>query len=197
MPTFTLISQQLSEGEEPFVAAVDAALVALGAIGLQDVIVTRREGINKRPRMDVTLSHVASGPLIFRAAYFTAAYGQDVDVQANAFFAARPNARVHFVRDVGNDHRSSLNSDAVMVIYSVSPLPNCGYNRSRVIIVEALANIAAGASGQAQLVSADGLVTGEVISVVNRFDSQWDIGTRGYATPRLGTCVWDGYKMCC
>jgi hypothetical protein len=84
-----------------------------------------------------------------------------------------------------------------MAIYSESPKPNCGYNRSRVIIVQATANIAAGATGPAQLVDAAGLVTGQTIQVVNRFDSQWDTGTRGYASLRNGTCVWDGFKTCC
>ena len=195
---FALISQQVSDGVSTFVAAVDAALLALGAIGLQDAVLTRRQGKSGgRPKLDLSLSYAAAGPLIMRAAYFTAAYGQDPDAQAAAFFAGTPNARAHFIRDVGDDTRGSLNANAIMVIYSTSALPNCGYDRSRVVIVETLADIAAGDTGPAQLVSAAGLVTGETIQVVNRFDSQWDVGTRGYATLRNGTCVWDGFKTCC
>lgn len=195
---YALISQQVSEGIASFVAAVDAALLALGPIGLQDVLLTRRQGkTGGRPKLDVSLSYQASGPLTFRAAYFTGAYGQDVDTQAAAFFAGIPNARTHFIRDVGDDARGSLNDDAIMVVYSASPLPNCGYNRSRVVIVQATANIAAGATGPAQLVDAAGLVTGQTIQVINRFDSQWDVGTRGYASLRNGTCLWDGFKTCC
>ncbi len=195
---FALISQGISEGIGGFVADVDAALVALGPIGVQDLVLTRRQGKSSgRPKLDLTLSYATPGPISLRAAYFTAAYGQDVDTQAAAFFAAIPTARVHFTRDVGDDTRGSLNADAIMVVYSESPLPNCAYNKSRVVIVETLENIAPGASGDAQLVDAAGLVVGEVIEVVNRFDSQWDIGTRGYASLRNGTCVWDGFKTCC
>lgn len=195
---YALISQAISQSIAGFVAQVDAALVTVGPIGLQDALLTRRQGKGRgRPKLDLTLSYTTSGPLNMRAAYFTGAYGQDVDTQAAAFFAALPNARVHFIRDVGDDERGSLNSNAIMVIYSESVLPNCAYNRSRVVIVEATENIAAGATGDAQLVDASGLVVGETIQVVNRFDSQWDTGTRGYAVLRNGTCLWDGFQTCC
>lgn len=193
-----LVSQQISVGVSSFVTAVDAALVALGPIGLQDVVLTRRQGQSAgRPKLDVSLVYVTPGPLSFRAAYFTAAYGQDLDTQAATFFAGLPLARAHFIRDVGDDSRGALNADAIMVVYSLSPLPNCGYDKSRVVIVETLEDIAAGSSGDAQLVDANGLVTGQVIEVINRFDSQWDVGTRGYASLRNGTCLWDGFKTCC
>ncbi len=198
MTTYARISQDLSQAIGPYVAAVDAALLALGPIGLQTAFLTRRQGkTGGRPKLDLTLSYTPAGPITMRAAYFTAAYGQDPDVQAAAFFAGLPTARVHFLRDVGDDARGSLDANAIMAIYSTSLLPNCGYDRSRVIIVETLEDIAAGATGDAQLVDAAGLVTGEVIEVVNRFDSQWDLGTRGYAIIQNGTCVWDGFKTCC
>lgn len=195
---FALVTQQISEGIGSFVTAVDAALVAIGPIGLQDLVLSRRQGQSSgRPKLDITLSYTTPGPIAFRAAYFTGAYGQNPDTLAAAFFAGLPLARAHFIRDVGDDSRGALNADAIMVVYSASPLPNCGYDRSRVVIVETTANITAGASGPAQLVDAAGLVTGQVIQVVNRFDSQWNVGTRGYASLRNGTCLWDGFKTCC
>jgi len=198
MTTFALISQDISQGVEPYVAAIDAALLALGAIGLQDLVLTRRQGKSAgRPKLDLSVAYVTPGPLTFRAAFFTGAYGQDPDTQAAVFFAASPLARVHLIRDVGDDRTGSLNDNAIMAVYSSSSLPNCGYDRSRPIIVQALADIAAGAVGAAQMVDAAGLVAGATIQVVNRFDSLWSSGTRGYATIRNGTCLWDGFKTCC
>jgi hypothetical protein len=194
----TIISQDLSQAVLPFVTSVDNALLALGPVGIQDLVLTRREGMQRRiPRMDLTVSYVSPGPLTFRATAFAGRSGDDVDAQSASFFAANPTYRAHFIRDVGDDRRGSLQPNAIMVVYAEMGLSNCGYNRSRVVVVEPLANIAAGASGLAQVVGAAGPLPGEVITVVNRFDSTWVAGARGYASPRNGSCIWDGYKTCC
>jgi len=194
---FIRIAQALSVSAESYVQQVDLALQALGPIGLQSLVVTRREGDNRRvPRLETTISYVTPGPVDFRAIAFSSTQGQDPDVIAAALFANNPSARVHFIRDVSSDHRGSLDNNIIMLIYAETVMPNCGYDRSKVVIVEALAPILAGASGNAEIVSASGLA-GQVISIVNRFDSTWNAGARGYATTRLGSCIWDGYKTCC
>jgi hypothetical protein len=193
-----LISQDLSQGVLPYIDTIDQALMALGPIGIQDLVLTRREGFQRgAPKLDLTVSYVTPGPLMFRAIAFGGRSGDDVDALSAAFFAANPGFRAHFIRDVGDDRRGSLMPNVIMVVYSEVSLSNCGYNRARVIIVEALADIAAGASGPAQVVGASGVLPGQVISIVNRFDSTWATGARGYASPRNGSCTWDGYKTCC
>ncbi len=196
-PTYRLIRQELSQSISGFVADVSAVLGSLGPIGLQSVFLSRREGFGHRPRLDLTLCYATPGPLEFNAAFFGGSAGSDPDAQAASFFGADATFRAHFIRDVGDQRRGRLDSNAIMVIYATNELSNCGQDRQRPVIVEALGNIAAGATGSAQLVSASGLVLGGVISVVNRFDTLWAIGTRGYATVRPGTCVWDGYPSCC
>lgn len=198
MALMTLISQDLSQGIQPYVADVNAALQALGPVGIQDVIVTRREGMQRRvPKLSTTVSYVSPGPLSFRAASFLGRSGADVDASAIAFFAANPTYRAHFIRDVGDDRRGSLVPNGIMVVYATQTLSNCGYNRSRIVVVQALAPIAAGASGSAQVVGVSGLLAGQTLTVVNRSDTSWSAGARGYASLRNGTCVWDGFKTCC
>ena len=196
--TYTLITQDSTQSVQSWVAAVSTALAGLGLVGLQDVLVTRLEAFGKRGRLRVTLSTTSAGPVSLAAVYFGVTSGPtSPDVQAAAFFAANPLFRVLFIRDVGEEHRGGLDSNAIMVIYGTTPLSNCGQGRSRPMIVQALGNIVSGATGSAQMVSAAGLVAGSVISVVNRFDTTWVAGTNGYATPRAGTCIFDGFKTCC
>lgn len=195
---YKLLTQGVSQAVQSFVSDVDIALVALGTIGMQDVILTRLEDLGKRPRLRLTLSYSTPGPLQMRAAYFGITSGpQAPDVQSAAFFAATPLARAAFIRDVGNEMRGQLDSNAIMVIYGTTPLTNCGQGRARPMIVQALAPIAAGAAGSAQMVSSTGLVAGAVVSIVNRFDTTWATGARGYAIARAGSCIMDGFKTCC
>jgi hypothetical protein len=195
---YGLITQDSTESVQSWVAAVSAYLSGLGLSGLQDVQLTRLEALGKRGRLRCTIVSASGGPLSLAAAYFGATSGPQLpDAQAATFFAANPLYRALFIRDVGEEHRGGLDANAIMIVYGTTPLSNCGQSRSRPMIVQALANIASGATGSAQLVSASGLVAGSVISVVNRFDTTWLSGTRGYATPRAGSCVFDGFKTCC
>lgn len=195
---YAIITQDSTQSVQSWVAAVNANLAGLGPVGIQDVLVTRLEALGKRGRLRVTLTGAFNGALVLGAAYFGVTSGPTApDVQAAAFFAANPLYRALFIRDVGEEHRGGLDYNAIMVVYGTTPLSNCGQGKSRPMVVQALGNILAGATGSAQMVSATGLVTGSVISVVNRFDTTWLSGTRGYATPRAGSCVFDGFKTCC
>jgi hypothetical protein len=196
-PAYALIRQELSQSPAGFAADVNAWLVAAGSIGIQSLFLTRREAFGRRPRMDLTISYSTPGPLAFRAAAFGGSAAVDPDALAAAFFVANPTYRVHFTRDIGDQRRGMLDSNLIMVVYATNVLSNCGQDRQRTVVVEALGLIAPGASGNAQLVSAAGLVAGGVITVTNRFDSPWASGTRGYAAVRPGSCEWDGYPSCC
>jgi hypothetical protein len=194
--SYQLVNQNLNDAPTVFAAQVDTVLQGLGSIGLQDVFLTRREGLAQRLRLQMTLSYTTAGPLAVRATAFSGVNG-DVDTQAAAFLAANPTYRVLFIRDIGSSQRGALDDNVIMLIYATTVLSNCGQDRSRPVIVEALGNILAGASGSVQLVGAAGLVAGGVITAINRFDSTWATGKRGYAQVRPGSCLWDGYPTCC
>ncbi len=196
-PAYALIRQELSQSPAGFAADVNTWLTAAGPIGIQSAFLTRREAFGRRPRLDLTISYSTPGPLTLRAAAFGGGAATDPDALAAAFFAANPTYRVQFIRDIGDQRRGMLDSNLIMVIYGTTVLSNCGQDKQRTVIVEALAPIAAGASGSAQLVSEAGLVVGGVITVTNRFDTPWAAGTRGYASVRPGSCAWDGYPSCC
>lgn len=198
---YALYTQQLNDSLPTYVASINTALTALGPIGVQDVLVTRLEdGPGKRGRLRITLSYSAPGTVLVGAAYFSSVLPTDpgdVDAQAATFFATNPLYRALVIRDIGNEHRGGLDANAILVLYATTPLSNCGQDRARPMIVQALAGIAAGATGPVQMVSANGLIAGATLMAVNRFDTTWAVGTRGYAMPRAGTCIVDGYKTCC
>lgn len=198
---FALFVQDVSQSLQSYVAAINTALVALGPIGLQDVVVTRLEdGPGRRGRLRTTISYTRSGTVNVGAAYFSANIPTDpgdVDAQAAAFFATNFRARSLFIRDIGDNLRGGLDSNAIMVLYATNQLSNCGQNRARPMIVSALANIAAGASGYAQMVSATGPIPTVILNLVNRSSFTWPAGELGYAAPRVGSCIVDGYVTCC
>lgn len=195
MISYQVINQELNESTPDYVARIDAAFVAAGALGLQDVFITRRLDYNT-VRFATTLALTDPGPAAVRVSYFTRTSAATVDAQIATFFAANPTYRVIFVRDVSQEIRRRLDHDAVMVFYITSLIPNCGQDRSRPVIVQALEEIAAGATGQVQLVSAAGLLP-DTFQVTNRSSSVWEVDTRGYAQVAPGTCLWDGYAGCC
>jgi hypothetical protein len=130
---YGLITQDSTESIQKWVGAVSGYLAGLGPIGLQDVILTRLEALGKRGRMRVTLVTESSGPLVVGAAYFGVTAGPtSPDVQSAAFFTANPLYRALFIRDVGEEHRGGLDSNATMVIYATTPLSNCGQGQYRV-----------------------------------------------------------------
>lgn len=187
--------QDLDESTSGMVARLDAELSLIGAIGLQDVSMTKRLRLNT-VRWEFTLQYTTPGPVQFGAAYFSSLAGSSVDSQVAAFFAAHPNYRIHFIQDVSQERRRKLDHDAICCIYATTLLPNCGQDRSRPIIVRPLGNIAAGASGNVQMVVASGQFA-TIFSVTNRAGFQWNAGIKGYAAARPGTCIWDGYPTCC
>jgi hypothetical protein len=194
MPTATLIAQKLNESPADLVARVDAFLVAAGAIGLQQVLVTRRSDA-PGPRFTLSIVYTTPGPLSMRAASFIGTPTNPADTQANAFFAAHTGYRAHVLRDLGDQRRGALGIDALMAIYAESTVPNCGYDRSRMILVKATQIIAAGASGTASRVFNGG--TGTAVTIYNRSTISWAIGVSGYAFPRAGDCLYDAIPTCC
>jgi hypothetical protein len=193
--TYQLFTQNVNEATSAMVKRLDVLLQSLGPIGMQDTVLSRRLNLNTI-RYELTLEYQTPGPAHFRAVYFTSLYGSNTDRQADHYFFKHPTYRVHFVHDVSQERRRKLDVDSVMAIYATSLIPNCGQDRSRPVVVQAVANIAAGASGNVTLVAASGLLT-DTFSAVNRMNFTWLAGQRGYASVRPGTCVWDAYPTCC
>jgi hypothetical protein len=119
-----------------------------------------------------------------------------VDALAAAFFAAHPTYRVHFCIDISLERRRSLLRNSVLALYVDSVMPNCGSDRSRPVVVEAVDTMVAGATGTVALVTASGLASNQ-FEVTNRSGFTWHAGQRGYAAAAMGTCDWDGYGTCC
>ena len=194
MPTSQLVAQELNESPADYVARIDTLLVSLGAIGLQTFLITRRSDA-PGPRFTLTLVYTDPGPVALRAAAFVGTASSSAQAQANAFFAANPTYRAHFIRDIGDQRRGRLGTDAIVVVYATTDAPNCGYDRSRLVVVKATADIAAGASGAGVRITSGG--NAEVITVYNRSTITWSTNVRGYAFPRAGDCVYDGVPTCC
>jgi hypothetical protein len=192
-----LIVQAISEAPQGFAAQVNTFLGGLGPIGLQSVLVTRRGWHSPGPRLSATLLYTPGAlTTTFAAVGFTGSTALGTAAaQATAFLAATPALRGHVLRDIGDQRRGRLDSDVLMLIYAPASLPNCGWDRSRMIIAQASAPIAPGAVGSA--VHITGLGTAETITVTNRGTITWDAMAYGYVFPRQGTCTWDGVPTCC
>jgi hypothetical protein len=190
-----VINQELNESTADYVAKIDATLVFWGPLGIQDVFLTRRLDYNT-VRYACTIVIAEPGPAVFRAAYFERTITQTVEAQVDAFFAANPTYRAVFVRDVSQEVRRRLDRDSVMILYIASLVPNCGQDRSRPVIVQAILDIAPGATGQVSLVTALGLAA-DVFEVTNRSGVLWEGGERGYAQVAPGTCAWVGFRTSC
>ncbi len=193
-PTAQLIAQELNQSPADLVAAVDAALVAASSMGLQTCLVTRRS-YAPGPRFTVTLVYTVPAQLVLRAASFIGTPTSSAESLANAFLAAHPTYRGHFLRDIGDQRRGHLGIDALMLIYATSSKPNCGYDRSRMIVVQALGNILPGASGAALIMSATGSTN--LVTVTNQSVNTFAFHTFGYAFPRAGDCTYDVVPTCC
>lgn len=194
MPTAHLIAQNLAESPQGLTSRIDTYLVSIGAIGLQTCLVTRRSDA-PGPRFTVSLSYTTPGPLSMRATAFVGTPTSPADAQATAFMAANPTFRAHVVRDLGDQRRGKLNTDVVMLIYAATSQTNCGYDRSKLIVVKATQLILTGATGTAVRVVPG--ATKETISVVNRSTQSWVNGGFGYAFPKAGACTWEGVPTCC
>lgn len=194
MPSATLIAQQLNESPSDLVSRVDTLLQGLGPIGLQTLLVTRRVDA-PGPRFTISLVFTTPGPVSLRAAAFIGTPTSSATAQLNAFMAGLPAARAHFIRDISDQRRGSLSIDALMLIYAETTAPNCGYDRSSMIVVQATADIAAAASGPGVRITASGAA--EAVTMVNRSTITWSTGVFGYAFPRAGDCVYDAIPSCC
>ncbi len=194
MPTAHLIAQALTESPAALAARVDAYLVSQTAIGLQDVLVTRRSDA-PGPRYTISLVFTVPGPLAMRATCFIGTPTSPAQTQVNAFLAANPTYRAHFLRDLGDQRRGRLNTDVLMLLYAATSQTNCGYDRSKLIVVKATQLILTGATGTAVRIVPG--ATKETISVVNRSTQSWVNGGFGYAFPKAGDCTWEGVPTCC
>ncbi len=194
MPTAHLIAQQLAESPAGLVGRIDAYLVSQGAIGLQQVLVTRRSDA-PGPRFTVSLVFTVPGTISLRAMCFTGTPTSPAVIQATAFLAANPTYRGHFVRDLGDQRRGGLNTDVVMLLYAANSQSNCGYDRSKMIVARATADILAGDTGTAVRITPTG--DQETITVVNLSTQTWLLDAFGYAFPKAGDCTWEGVPTCC
>lgn len=194
MPTAHLLSQNLAESPQGLASRIDTYLVSVGFIGLQEVLVTRRSDA-PGPRFTVSLVFTTSGPLAMRATCFVGTLTSPAATQATAFLAANPTYRGHFVRDLGDQRRGKLNTDVVMLVYAATSQTNCGYDRSKLIVVKSSQAILSGATGAAVRVVPGS--TKETITVVNRSTQTWVNGGFGYAFPKAGDCTWEGVPTCC
>jgi hypothetical protein len=171
---------------------MDGWLVALGPIALIDVqAIFREKPAVTVPR--VTFSYDEDGDVQYRAAVFQS------DSEADAFFAGFPEMRPVRVVDITPRLRRRLPRDEVMVVYQEKVKGPCAgqvSEWSRPLIVSPTADIAAGASGPAEIISTVGAIS-QFVTVSNAFDFLWSTGVPGLAMRDPTGCGWVGYPPCC
>jgi hypothetical protein len=190
-----LFAQGISETPVGLAGDINTWLGTVGPIGIQSVLTTRRVRA-PGPRLSITVLYVpGAGTTAFGCTAFIGTAASSSASQLTAFLAAHPTYRGHILRDIGDQRRGKLDNDVLMLIYAVSALPNCGWDRSQAIVVQSTAIIAPGASGAAVRISGAGVQ--EAITITNRSTMSWVLGAYGIGYPRSGTCTWDAVPNCC
>jgi hypothetical protein len=195
MAAIFTVTQQLSESVVVWATRLDAFLSSLGACSIQDLDVIYREG-QTRAQLVAAVTYISPGSSLIRAQAFAGSGVTSAGALANAFLVANPTYRILYLRDVSDPQRRSLNTDVVLLVYSTDSLSNCAQGECTLTIVQAVADIAPGATGAALLVGASG-ATATTMTVENRSLLTWPAGGRGYAAPILGACTWAGVPTCC
>lgn len=190
-----LFAQGISETPVGLAGDLNTFLSTAGGIGIRSLLVTRRVRA-PGPRLSFTLLYSPNaGTTAFACTAFTGTAASSSASQLTAFLAAHPAYRGHILRDIGDQRRGKLDSDVLMLLYATDALPNCGWDKSKAIIVQSTGTIAAGATGAAVRISGTGVT--DAITITNRSIISWASGAYGLGYPRSGSCTWDAVPNCC
>lgn len=194
MTTVTEVRPKLNAAPSVMASDLNNALVAAGKISLQEVEFRYLDTTGQKVKIEFSYETSTDGAN-YRAVSFISNSFSTADAKAQAYFTANPNFRAVKVLDISNPYRRSTLRNGMIAIgiadYSVSIFLN-----KPLTLVAPVANIAAGASGQANVL-VPGNSTGPQISVTNRGNAAWTAGAFGWAAPDPVTGNWDGYVNCC
>jgi hypothetical protein len=199
MPTISAeaISLRIDLNSAPgaIAASLQALFSAAGAISLVDLRLTKSP---QTPAQDLLVCYRTPGPVEYQADVFVGGASSATD-QANAFLAASPTRRGAAILDLGGVLRSQVDTDILLLVTFDHYQSGCGAKDARARIVSPTAQILAGATGAADLVTRDGVLVGAdyQIDVVNSSDFTWPAGSVGWAVLDRRTLTWYGYPSCC
>lgn len=145
----------------------------------------------------ITVHYWTPGTIEYLAVSFATDSVSTADTKASAYFAAAPTLRGMFVIDTTPQLRRSLVKDSYTVVTAPAMASGAQAWQKRMRVVIPAANIAAGATGTASLVTATGVVVADQVDVLNIANYQWNAGAPGWAVLDPRTQVWQGLATCC
>lgn len=145
----------------------------------------------------ITVHYWTPGTIEYLAVSFATDSVSTADAKAATYFVAAPTLRGMFVIDTTPQLRRSTIRDAYTVVTAEAMASGAQAWEKRMRVVVPDANIAAGATGAASLVSTSGILAGDSIQVENIANYQWNAGAPGWAVLDARTQVWQGLATCC
>lgn len=190
------ISVRAGAGPAEIAALLTTLFAANNPMDILDVQFYQEEGF-RTEGAHLLITYNTGGEVSYSAQAFFDTDDATVDSLVDAFFAATPTLRAHFIIDVTQERRRYLHQSAVVAIYSTTSATACAVGGSNARLVSPVANIAVGATGQANLLTATGVDVLNRVRVRNSFNAIWNAAQPGWAVLDLATCEWVGFPSCC
>lgn len=190
--SFQKISAGLSASLAGTVTAIQTFLTANNPMSIVDVEAKYRTSMGNN--LDILLTW-RQGGANYSVQGFRKDEVSDATTKANAWFVANPNFRLMHLLDVSNPYRRRSYRDELIVLGIADYSIDLHLNR-QMAIVQAAENIAAGATGVANIMGCAG-PTGATIQIINRRPNIWFAGNIGWAASNPVDGTWIGYFSCC
>ena len=175
---------------------LNAFFLAAGNILIYDINY-KRVDTTALSENSLVVHYWTPGTIQYLAVSFATDSVSTADAKAAAYFAAATSQRGMFVLDTTPQLRRSTIKDSYTVVTAPAMASGAQAWQKRMRVVLPAANIAAGATGAASLVTAAGVVAADQITVENIANYQWNAGAPGWAVLDPRTQVWQGLATCC
>lgn len=172
-----LFRGNLGEPPAALVSALDAFLVGAGNITIVDLDYTTAESSRDTSGV-LSLIYRTEGMFGYRASFYedSTSLGSAED-QINAWLATGDNLRVHHIRDLTPSRVRQVAPVSVLVVWADTLLPPNDPYRTFPVILEALEAIDVGQTGQARMLTVNGLdLTSPVLTAKNAGNIDWEVG---------------------
>lgn len=186
----------LNAGVGQIASLLNTFLLGAGEILIYDINFkrVRSTGLGEN---SLLVHYWTPGTIQYLAVSFTTDSVSTADTKADAYFATATSQRGMFVIDTTPQLRRSTVKDSYTVVTAPAMASGAQAWQKRMRVVVPAANIAAGATGAASLVTATGVVVADQITVENIANYQWNAGAPGWAVLDPRTQVWQGLATCC
>jgi len=198
------IRSAFNQSTAPFAAQVAAWFLAHPDIVVQSVDAYRPDSTYRADNQVLRIAYLqATGSSIggtWESLFYQTGGGVTAQAQFNTAFTppATPGMVPVFILDLTDHERNKTGAEALLIVgmrTDVAPLGEVGYDRAA-FIASPIADIAAGASGNALILDGSGRTVSISLAVTNLGSVAWVAGQRNYVIYDEGSGVYVGLPSC-